>query len=335
MTRRERLERKLELRREWAEKAETRSNALSEQSHKMLSVIPMGQPILVGHHSEKRDRNYRNRAWNKMGKAVEQSDLAKHHVSKAGGLENQLDKAIFSDDSDAVEAIQARIAENETKREQMKRINALYRKADVAGLESMGINYETLKAKLAAAGGYWGSAPHLAYELSNLGQRISGDRKRLEVIKSQNERRAEAEASLAGVVLKECAGGYCRVTFAEKPDREILTALRAAGFWWGNASWSGKSAALPESVRVLLEEPPMQDQHSEPSYENQLWHARKLFNEKGYRELDNPHGMTGRSCGCGTCFCCAAAQVIAEHVHDWSLDADDTRVCACGERTGL
>jgi len=56
MTRRERLERKLERRREWAEKAKTRADALSEQSHKMMSVIPMGQPILVGHHSEKRDR---------------------------------------------------------------------------------------------------------------------------------------------------------------------------------------------------------------------------------------------------------------------------------------
>jgi hypothetical protein len=44
-------------------------------------------------------------------------------------------------------------------REKMKKINALYRKADAAGLEAMGINYESLKAKLAEAGGYWGSAP--------------------------------------------------------------------------------------------------------------------------------------------------------------------------------
>lgn len=52
MTRRERLERKLELRREWAEKREAKAAAAFQASHDMVSVIPMGQPILIGHHSE-------------------------------------------------------------------------------------------------------------------------------------------------------------------------------------------------------------------------------------------------------------------------------------------
>jgi hypothetical protein len=51
---------------------------------------------------------------------------------------------------------------------------------------------------------------------------------------------------------------------------------------------------------------------SEPTYENQLWHARKLLEEKGLEAVDNPHGMIGRTCGCGSCFCCAAAQVVKE-----------------------
>ena len=50
----------------------------------------------------------------------------------------------------------------------------------------------------------------------------------------------------------------------------------------------------------------------EPTYENQLRMARKLFVEKGYDGLNNPHGMIGRTCKCGQCFCCAAAQVIRE-----------------------
>ena len=59
--------------------------------------------------------------------------------------------------------------------------------------------------------------------------------------------------------------------------------------------------------------------HTEPTYANQLWHARKLLAEKGSEALNNPHAMIGRSCGCGSCFCCAAAQVYREHnqlVHD-------------------
>ena len=54
------------------------------------------------------------------------------------------------------------------------------------------------------------------------------------------------------------------------------------------------------------------DLHSEPTFENQLWHARKLLAEQGREALNNPHGMIGRTCGCGTCFCCAAAQVLKE-----------------------
>ena len=251
-TRRERLERKVEKRREWAEKAEARSDQHYETGHKMMGVIPMGQPILVGHHSEGRDRRYRGRIDGHMSKFVEERKLAEHHEQKASGLATQLENTIFSDDSDATTALEARIAENEAKRERMKKINSLYRKANVAGLAELGVDYEVLKAKLAAAGGYWGSAPHLPYELSNLGQRISGDKKRLEHVKVQKTRREAAEAAPSGVTLEHCQAGYCRVTFAEKPERSILDALKAAGFFWGAGSWSGKEDQLPEVVKEVL-----------------------------------------------------------------------------------
>jgi hypothetical protein len=251
MTRRERLENKLEKRLEWAEKAETRSEQFSNESHRMMSVIPMGQPILIGHHSEKRDRNYRNRAWNKMGKAVEQSKLAEHHISRAGGIEHALENSIFSDDPDAIEAIEARIAENQAKRERMVLINKLYRKSDAEGLKALGIDIEALKLKLAAAGGYWGKAPHLPYEMSNLGGRITADKKRLEAVKVRQRRAAEAEAAPGGVSLKT-AHGQAQVTFAEKPAREILDALRAANFHWSGGSWFGTAEKIPVEVRALI-----------------------------------------------------------------------------------
>ena len=56
MTRRERLERKLEKRQEWAEKAEARSTARYKAARAAVENIPFGQPILVGHHSERRHR---------------------------------------------------------------------------------------------------------------------------------------------------------------------------------------------------------------------------------------------------------------------------------------
>lgn len=54
--------------------------------------------------------------------------------------------------------------------------------------------------------------------------------------------------------------------------------------------------------------------HSEPTRDNQIWHARKLMREQGPRTLLNPHAYIGIECGCGTCFCCAARFVFNHDV---------------------
>jgi hypothetical protein len=50
----------------------------------------------------------------------------------------------------------------------------------------------------------------------------------------------------------------------------------------------------------------------EPTFANQLRRARELYEREGREALDNPHAMIGRQCRCGSCFCCAAAQVLSE-----------------------
>jgi hypothetical protein len=49
-----------------------------------------------------------------------------------------------------------------------------------------------------------------------------------------------------------------------------------------------------------------------PSYRNQLYQAAKLLAENGFEALNNPHAMIGESCGCGSCFCCAALEVLTK-----------------------
>ncbi len=44
-----------------AQRTEAEAGARLNTARKMAAVIPFGQPILIGHHSEKRDRNYRGR----------------------------------------------------------------------------------------------------------------------------------------------------------------------------------------------------------------------------------------------------------------------------------
>lgn len=250
MTRRERLENRIARRQEWASKAEERSTASFDRAHDLVKDIPFGQPILVGHHSERRHRATLQRSDNAMRNACELSHKAEMHESKAANLENLLDKAIFSDDDNAIEAIQARIDANQAKRERMVLVNKLYRKGDADGLKAIGIDIETLRVKLAAAGGYWGSAPHLPYEMSNLSGRIGADKKRIEAIKMQNARKERAEAA-GGVAIVRGAQGRAQVTFAEKPEYSVIRALKDAGFHWSGGSWFGTTEKLPACIESL------------------------------------------------------------------------------------
>ncbi len=249
MTRRERLERKIENRREWAIKAEARAEQHYATSNRLVENIPFGQPILVGHHSESSHRRTLERSRNHMFAMVDENKKAALHESKAAGIENQLDRCVFSDDENAIEAITERLAANEARRERMKRVNALYRKGDSEGLAALGLNLDSIRASLKDAYS-WCQQPHPAYELSNLGQRISGDKKRIETIKMQNARKERAEAA-GGVAIVRGAQGYAQVTFAEKPDYSVIRALKDAGFHWSGGSWFGTTEKLPATVAAL------------------------------------------------------------------------------------
>lgn len=66
-----------------SQKAAEQSNSLYEKAREMAEVIPFGQPIHIGHHSEKRDRNYRDKIHNTYGKAFKEADKADYYTDKA------------------------------------------------------------------------------------------------------------------------------------------------------------------------------------------------------------------------------------------------------------
>ena len=82
MTRRERLERRAEKRREWAESRSQKAAESWSAARAATAGIEFGQPILVGHHSERRHRGALKRQDAAMRKASEHSDMAAAH---AGG----------------------------------------------------------------------------------------------------------------------------------------------------------------------------------------------------------------------------------------------------------
>lgn len=79
----ERAKAKAERYARWANAAEKKSEKYHEASNEGRDFLSLGEPIKVGHHSEKRHRALIDRNWARIGKSVEFSDKAAEHEGKA------------------------------------------------------------------------------------------------------------------------------------------------------------------------------------------------------------------------------------------------------------
>jgi hypothetical protein len=252
MTRRERLESRLEKRREWAESRERKADNAFHTAHAIGEHIPFGQPILVGHHSEKHARRDQERIFNAMSKGVECSHMAEHHKEKAAGIQHQLNTSIFSDDPDAIEALTAKVEALDAERERCKYINKEIRKGEGWAERIKPALTDKEKAELMSLAKCWGRAGFPSYHLTSLSANARTARERIQIIQKRQQRQQKAEES-GGILITSTPSGYSSITFSEKPEREILNALKSAGFYWRNGSWSGNTDAIPESVRALCQ----------------------------------------------------------------------------------
>jgi hypothetical protein len=262
MTRRERIEARLERRRTWAESRDSKSAAAFDTAHKIVESIPLGQPILVGHHSEKRHRRAIDRMAANMTKGVESAKMADLHRSKAGNIEAALESSIYSDDPDAIEALTAKAAGLRAEAERCKAINKEIKKGEgwTDRLAAKGITLTEAEKKtlisVATHQSYYcdkktGFPVFPGYHLTSLNANARRAEERIKMIEARNAQAAKAEVTPDGILVEPCGpqdvvNAYTRVTFAEKPDRKILEALKAAGYFWSRGSWIGPTAKLPE-----------------------------------------------------------------------------------------
>jgi hypothetical protein len=65
-----------------AKKDSGEADAFFGKAHDMAAAIPLGQPILVGHHSEGRDRSYRERIETTQRKSFETAERASYYADK-------------------------------------------------------------------------------------------------------------------------------------------------------------------------------------------------------------------------------------------------------------
>lgn len=85
-------QRKAERYRNSATNHAAKSNQYLEASNEGREFLSLGEPIKVGHHSEKRHRALIERNWNRIEKSVEFAEKAEEAVSKAEYWENKAEE---------------------------------------------------------------------------------------------------------------------------------------------------------------------------------------------------------------------------------------------------
>lgn len=241
------MERRAELRKEWAAKRAAKAEAAFKAAHALGEMVPFGQPILVGHHSEKRARSHAKRIETNMVAGIESERMSVRHERKAATIESRLKRTIFSDDADAAENLKKRIADRERIVERMKFVNKAHAKFLKTGVVPEGVSEaESEKIRNYKPAYTWEPHPFPPYAVTNLRNQIAADRKRLAMVEQMATRAAVASEAANGILIE--GSEFVRVTFAEKPSREILSQLKAAGFRWSGGGWNGYRAKLPASV---------------------------------------------------------------------------------------
>lgn len=245
---------------ELAEKNESKAEQHFEASNRAVDGIPMGQPILVGHHSEKSHRNALKRSHNHMDKMVESNAKSKYYAGRAQAVEN--DRNIYSDDPEAVIKLKEKLADLESKRDKMKAMNKIFRNKKLTEDEKFeqlekdyGIARSVFDLMLNPPYSYQkpGFQP---YELTNLGATIRNTAKRLEQLQREESAESIDCTFEGGKLVDSKEDNRFQFFFDDKPSEEIRTLLKRNGFKWSRyvGAWMRhRNNAGRYAVKTVLE----------------------------------------------------------------------------------
>jgi hypothetical protein len=208
-------------RREHAAKLRAES---SDRATRSLAGLPdFGQPILVGHHSEKRHRAALDRSHAHMDKALALQSEAEHLEARAAASE--ANAAISSDDPDALGKLRAKVAELESERERIKAYNRKAKKA--------------------------GEALVPAFKLTNLGAKVRAAKQRIAELEQASAAQTPTDHTRgAWSCTWDAADNRVRV-YSPRPSgsdqAERTRMFRSQGFLWSRAAGAWQRQASPEA----------------------------------------------------------------------------------------
>lgn len=236
-----------------AELAISNSEKAYQNSHKLSEHIPMGQPILVGHHSEKRHRRDLDKIANEMRKSIDENRKAEYYQSRAEAAAKN--KAIFSDDPKAEEKLNEKIERLEQQQDLMRKANSAVRKNDKDKLLDLGFTDE--QSELLLTGDRYGRRGFPTYVLTNNNANIRRLKERLKGIEKKSEMET-TEKIICGIrIVNDVEDNRTRIFFNSKPGEDVRKKLKSWGFRWSpdNNAWQRHLSTAAEyyAEKIIIE----------------------------------------------------------------------------------
>lgn len=190
----ERRNRRIERYKELSKKAKEKSEQYSNSNVNRILQIAPGQPILVGHHSERKHRRLIEKARNDIRKSIQEDDKSIFYKNKAETAKNS--KSIYGDDPKAIEKLEDKLERLENEKASIK------------------------------------ARKHDSWELANIGATIRETKKRIERLKElENIKFGEIKFN-GGKIIHNKEINRIQFLFNSIPNESIRKELKSRGFHW-------------------------------------------------------------------------------------------------------
>lgn len=208
-----------------ADRARSEGESRIATARARADCIPFGQPILVGHYSEHSDRRFRKRIEDGMIRGHADLDRADALERRAKSAEKN--RAIFSDDPEAIGALREKLTALETKQARYRQLRtALNQQNPEQALLAIGVDQLTAD-KMCHTGD--GRIP--SYLFTNLGAQIRSVKARIAQLEAAEARPPHEPEQIGEVTIDE-GENRVRVRFPGKPPNAVISKLKSCGFRW-------------------------------------------------------------------------------------------------------
>jgi len=224
----ERKEEKISSYSERARKANQTASQEFNRASEMGKIIPFGQPILVGHHSEAGHRRLLKQIDVKYKKASEADEKAAYYQNKADNA--ACNSSISCDDAEAVNRYKSKLEKLEAAQERMKAVNKAWKQGKDA-LNSLGLSdeeIEKIKSKMPS----YEKSPYPTWALSNNNAEIRRVKQKLDELNKLDKMEEEKIIFKGGVLYINLEINRIQFIFDSIPSEEIRKLLKSHGFKW-------------------------------------------------------------------------------------------------------